>query len=31
MFSKVGEDVKEIGRGDRWVGEDKGRGDNRDR
>ena len=26
MFSKIGEDVKEIGRGDRWIGEDEGRG-----
>ena len=31
MLGEVGEDVKEVGRGDGWIGEDEGRGDDGDR
>ena len=31
MLGEVGEDVEEVGRGDRWIREDEGRGDNGNR
>ena len=31
MLGKVSEDVEEVGQGDRWIGEDEGRGGDGDR